>query len=419
MKKYIAIIIAITMIILTCEKVKASEITSWTTAQTRVTTNFNGSESTTSWQTGTYTYTLTNPITRIEYRFAYSGGLSNQNTYTFNLGYVPNPDSIYPVGITLNAGSVTTLDYTCSTFTRDSVPTYKVTCTFTPNSSLSSSQYIYAIIDFYEGYLSTIRGSYTGFEERKGTNAVITEQTNNIINAGQENTTTIINGINEALQNACPNLINFNNGNTQSVTAQNDDYFVITYDGLYLTTGKTYYIKWKSNKSAGTSGDTAELHLLQNWGYDHTVDIDTKSKTFTVNSSGNYYLRLDCNKSGSTCTFYDLIISEENVPYCKYGTYTSKIDETNKILNEDHEYNNNASQNINGQQDLDNLDTQDEQIRDNMDFSAIENNNITIDTNANSFIWGIIERLRSMNEYIVLLMTSIMGIGLIKLVLGR
>lgn len=88
-------------------------------------------------------------------------------------------------------------------------------------------------------------------------------------------------------------------------------------------------------------------------------------------------------------------------------------------LTQDHTYNNNASEQLDGGQDLNDMTTQQENILDSIDTSSISSNTVYSDTNANTFIWNIVERLRGMSNYIVLLMTSILGIGIIKMVLNR
>lgn len=92
---------------------------------------------------------------------------------------------------------------------------------------------------------------------------------------------------------------------------------------------------------------------------------------------------------------------------------------TNEILNGEHEYNKEASEEVKGKEDLDNYAQKEEELFNNLNFEGIGNNEITINPGASTFIWEIVERLRGMNGKIVLLMTSILGIGIIKLLLNR
>ena len=90
----------------------------------------------------------------------------------------------------------------------------------------------------------------------------------------------------------------------------------------------------------------------------------------------------------------------------------------NDTLNQDHTYNNNASENIQGQQDLDNLNNAETSLFNNLDFSGA-NAPISINTYASSYIWQIVDALRGISAKIVLLMTSILGLGIIKMILNR
>lgn len=91
----------------------------------------------------------------------------------------------------------------------------------------------------------------------------------------------------------------------------------------------------------------------------------------------------------------------------------------NGIINEDTTYSNNPSENINGKQDMDDLSDAEKGLINNLDFSGAEDIDITINAESSSFIWQIVNQLRQMNGAIVLLMTSILGLGIIKMILNR
>lgn len=211
--------------------------------------------------------------------------------------------------------------------------TYKLT-----SSSSISGVYLYSIgfkikdLGLYTSEVqsivqSAIQSSTSGL----ATSTQLEEATTQIEQAESQTT----DAVNNQLGNKCENLINFNDGNTYSITATRDDYYVSTNYKVNLTAGKTYYIKYKSNKPGGNvSGtDTSQLWFLLNNEYNTLYSIYNKDTTLTPTISGNYYIRVDCNKNGSTCTYYDLMISEVNKPYCKYGSYTSKLDDTNNAIN--------------------------------------------------------------------------------------
>lgn len=87
-------------------------------------------------------------------------------------------------------------------------------------------------------------------------------------------------------------------------------------------------------------------------------------------------------------------------------------------LTEDHTYNNNASENIGGTTEMNNYETKENQLLNGLDFNGA-NTNISINADTNNFIWNIVEILRSMNGKIIYLITSVLGLGIIKMILNR
>ena len=107
-------------------------------------------------------------------------------------------------------------------------------------------------MNFYSSYLTELRVVIRGFEERKGTNAIITEQTNNIINNNNQNTQDIINNNTQNTQE----IINNQNTNTQEQinsqkvcrtislsrnTKKAIDNASISITGVEITTSRTTY----------------------------------------------------------------------------------------------------------------------------------------------------------------------------------
>lgn len=87
-------------------------------------------------------------------------------------------------------------------------------------------------------------------------------------------------------------------------------------------------------------------------------------------------------------------------------------------LTQDHNYNNNASENIDGQQDIDNTSEAEENLMDDLDFSGASNIDVSINPNASSYIWEIVNKLRLIPG-VITLMTSVLGLGIIKMILNR
>lgn len=199
-------------------KVKADELTSWSTQQTRVQTTHDGTDTWSSFYNipGNEPYVfnssvLTYPVNAIAWQVKSNNGLNRENSYTFQFGYKATPDSLRVQSYYIqNSSTGEQEEITCTNFTSSSNYNW-YTCTFTPKNTYTSSQTMYIKMNFYSSYLTELRVVIRGFEERKGTNAVITEQTNNIINNDNQNTQNIINNNNQNTQE----IINNQNTNTQ------------------------------------------------------------------------------------------------------------------------------------------------------------------------------------------------------------
>ena len=95
-----------------------------------------------------------------------------------------------------------------------------------------------------------------------------------------------------------------------------------------------------------------------------------------------------------------------------------QTDEIINLLDQDHTYNNNPSENIDGQDEIDTLTDEQEDLMDQLDFS-MEDMDITINPHASEFIWEVVRLLRSINGKIVLLFASVLGLGIMKMILNR
>lgn len=149
----------------------------------------------------------------------------------------------------------------------------------------------------------------------------------------------------------------------------------------------------------------------------------------------NYRLR---KESG---VFYDLRLVAISYEVNELGIYTSEIEKiiedsglasaesvtqvqesVNKVeeaITGDYDYNDTPSEELEGKEEIDNLKNKEEELLENLDFSGAEDIEITIEPESASFIWQIVDSLRSMSGKIVLLITSILGLGIIKMILNR
>ena len=109
----------------------------------------------------------------------------------------------------------------------------------------------------------------------------------------------------------------------------------------------------------------------------------------------------------------------ENIVKSANGNVEQAVDKVNETLNQNHEYNNNASESTeNEKQEMENYEQEEDTLRNGLDLN-IEESEITINPEANTFIWNIVDRLRGMSGKIVLLFTSVLSLGIMKMILGR
>lgn len=91
----------------------------------------------------------------------------------------------------------------------------------------------------------------------------------------------------------------------------------------------------------------------------------------------------------------------------------------NNFMNETTTYDDQQNTNITGVNETIEYEQMEQNLIESLDLNGSVLDSITINPNASVFIWNIVEVLRSMNPAIILLMTSILGLGIIKLVLNR
>ena len=101
------------------------------------------------------------------------------------------------------------------------------------------------------------------------------------------------------------------------------------------------------------------------------------------------------------------------------GNVVESVDKVNETLNKNHEYNNNESVSTEEEKNkFNNFEQEEDNLRNGLNLN-IEDTEITINPEANTFIWNIVNRLRGMSGKIVLLFTSVLSLGIMKMILGR
>lgn len=324
--------------------VNADTSYSWTTKQSRLYYDQQGTINVYNWQSMPYTHSSPYPITQLEYRLKYSGGLSASNTYTFSIDFNPVPDAISVSGFYFTDGTNRLTDVNCSGWSRTSNGTYTNLCAVSPVVDISSNGYLYVNIYFNEDYLDTIQSGVGNFTITKGVGAVI-----------QDSAIDIMNNTNQLLTNQCSNEWNYNNFGTSNVNnLVVNNKFDISYNGsgsniklskdLNLSPNTTYYYSLNYNSSNSVA------YMFGLWCIDSGggwTEIFSKSftgsngsfnRTFTTPSTSCSYYRYEFNNNNvSTNTnfsYSNIMLSKYNVSYCQYGSSSNKIDDVNSSIND-------------------------------------------------------------------------------------
>lgn len=176
--------------------------------------------------------------------------------------------------------------------------------------------------------------------------------------------------------------------NNAGTSCKIGDYFGNMYQGVFAIT----------RNFAGTNPNSFSITI---WG-GHTFDYVT---WYQINSIALYDYTEELANS-----YKSLKVQNEN---------KNSIDNQTNIINQDHTYNNNPSENIQGQNEIDNMTNAEDNLMNSLDFSGANDINVSINPNSSNFIWKTINRLREINPAIITLITSISGIGIFKLILNR
>lgn len=136
------------------------------------------------------------------------------------------------------------------------------------------------------------------------------------------------------------------------------------------------------------------------------------------------FVSFECKNVQISNNYFNLQINFKDITvsgtfYPNITRYLTLTQTTNDIMKEDHTYNNTPSTDVPGNDEIDDLTDAEDELFDNIDLSGVEDLNISINPNANNFIWEIVNQLRQMNSNIILLITSALGLGIIKMILNR
>ena len=215
---------------------------------------------------------------------------------------------------------------------------------------------------------------------------------------------------------------------TTNFTNTDNDYLIFNYSGMYnsenYTDWNTQYWNIQRNNVqinvtlVSTNGANNKTCEFQN---NYIVCPIIHGATYT-----GIWTTLWVYDRGGENNFLSIGYEISEYPQ-KYKTNTNAIidnqnQNTNTImgeLNQTQEYNQTVDTNQIGANETLQAGQLEDQLINATDFNGSLLDGITINPNASSFIWTIVDGLRNMNIAIVTLFTSIMGMGIIKLVLNR
>ena len=187
------------------------------------------------------------------------------------------------------------------------------------------------------------------------------------------------------------------------------------------TGGKIGQMSIYNSQEACNDGYQGKITYIQyqvtKWG---EIDDTGEELIADANASlyGNNYLYV-INKYFANEDQLSLLIQGQSNYNLIQEQINQSITNTNTIMNQNHTYNNNPSENITGQNNVNEMTNAEENLMNNLDFSGASEVNVSINPNSSNFIWNIVNRLREINPAIITLMTSILGIGIFKLILNR
>lgn len=373
---------------------------------------------------------------------------ANSNDFTKNL----NASSIY-------IKTSNSIDFTNST-NGISLISFKNNATSSNNSNkivlriYVNSLTSYTMIDiFNSNYANITSVSNFGIKslsiekvDTSGNNEIIENDKNNtqnIINNSNQNTDEIKNTIKDNL-NSCKDSVNVFDINNINVYSTNNANYTIGNNNLRILSNGSYsYIDLLLDLEIGKSY-TFSADVFNNLTEGHanvsiyTLDYSNKyveqyvltqrgrfNMTFTPVSSSTLF-RIYSNATNDILDNYITLsniqvqLGNSATNYEPYGKVCqNKLDETNNILKQDYNYNKNESQSTQEQkQEINNYEQEEDNLRNKLNLN-IEDAEVSVNPNANNFIWEVVNKLRTMSGKIVLLFTSVLSLGIMKMILGR
>lgn len=165
------------------------------------------------------------------------------------------------------------------------------------------------------------------------------ENTTDIINNNNQNTESIINNQNELLGSDCTNILDITSASVIGSGASNVSYTTssLQFTGTSTNVNGSNFVIYTLNVDPHTN-----YYFSLSNGYKVTIfdrnynDLySSTSNSFSFNSSGYYTLLLGFFAPyNDTAVYSNVMVSSNNGSFCVYGSKSSKLDDTNKGIND-------------------------------------------------------------------------------------
>lgn len=195
--------------------------------------------------------------------------------------------------------------------------------------------------------------------------------------------------------------------------------FNCSFPGSNYTGGKLLYVYGTYNVAynCGASG----TNCTQKGSVNMTVPNQSSWTLYSYQNSieeisVDYASGTIISQNASIMSYQQQIINNQTA---NTNAINGNIDqEFNDLKNQDHTYNSNAKDTPSGTSDVNSTLNKQDQLSSSLNLDS-SNVVVTLNTNATTYIWGIVDRIRAVDSRIVLLFTTVLSLGIIKMILNR
>lgn len=199
---------------------------------------------------------------------------------------------------------------------------------------------------------------------------------------------------------------------SQSIVFWSDDAFdSCIYSIVFEVSNTANYMMFPVNSNSTEQNiwvfygyNIEDLGLTSNLTSDDLTSMQSALQTSITNMQNSINSNLDAESTN----IQNKIDSAKNQAHSDHQA----------LMNQDHSYNNNASDTVPNSSDINSVINQENTLRSDLDLD-VSTLDIQLNTDATTWIWGIVNNIRTINGKITLLFTTILSLAIIKMVLNR